>query len=121
MEVRVPLLDHELVEWMAGLAPGLKLKNREGKYIFKKSLEPYLPNDILYRPKMGFAVPLAGWFKGPLKEQVEKSLLGEVMRDSGLFDQQFLTKMVDQNKSGIVDHSTSIWSLLMFESFLKSD
>jgi asparagine synthase (glutamine-hydrolysing) len=119
LEVRVPLLDHELVEWMATLSPGLKLKNREGKYIFKKGLEQYLPNDILYRPKMGFAVPLSSWFKGPLKEQVRESLLGETMADCGLFDQQFLKKMVDQHQSGLRDYSAPIWSLLMFESFLS--
>ena len=54
LEVRVPLLDHQLVEWMAGIRPDLKLHGKEGKYIFKKSLEKYLPGDILYRPKMGF-------------------------------------------------------------------
>jgi asparagine synthase (glutamine-hydrolysing) len=118
LEVRVPLLDHELVEWIATLPPDLKLKNREGKYIFKKGLEPYLPNDILYRPKMGFAVPLGSWFKGPLKQQVRDALLGETMADSGLFDQAFLQKMVDQHQSGLRDYSAPIWSLLMFERFL---
>lgn len=118
LEVRVPLLDHELVEWIASLAPDLKLRNKEGKYIFKKSLEPYLPNDILYRPKMGFGVPLSGWFKGPLKQQVKESLLGEMMMGCGYFDPKFLKKLVDQHQSGLRDNSTSIWSLLMFDSFL---
>ena len=121
LEVRVPLLDHELVEWIAKLSPDLKLKNREGKFIFKKSLEPYLPNDILYRPKMGFSIPLGSWFKGPLKEQVRESLLGETMADCGLFDQQFLKKIVNQHQSGLRDNSTSIWSLLMFERFISKN
>ncbi len=121
LEVRVPLLDHELVEWMAGLPPALKLKNKEGKYIFKKGLEPHLPNDILYRPKMGFAVPLASWFRGPLKEQVNSALLGETMSDTGLFDRKFLSKMLSQHQSGLRDYSTPIWSLLMFNSFLQGN
>ena len=121
LEVRVPLLDHELVEWIATLPPDLKLKNREGKYIFKKGLEPYLPDDILYRPKMGFAVPLGSWFKGPLKQQVQDALLDETMADSGLFDQAFLQKMVNQHQSGLRDYSAPIWSLLMFSSFLQQD
>lgn len=121
LEVRVPLLDHELVEWMASLPSDLKLKNREGKYIFKKSLESYLPNDILYRPKMGFSVPLASWFKGALKTQVRESLLGETMADSGLFDRKYLTKMVDQHQSGIRDYSAPIWSLLMFQAFIEEN
>lgn len=121
LEVRVPLLDHQLVEWMAGLQPDMKLRGREGKYIFKKSLESYLPDDILYRPKMGFAVPLNAWFKGPLKEKVRDALLGETMTQCGLFDQAFLRHMVDQHQSGLRDYSASIWSLLMFEAFLRTN
>ncbi len=120
LEVRVPLLDHQLVEWMAGLRPELKLHGKEGKYIFKKSLEKYLPEDILYRPKMGFSIPLSSWFRGPLKERVRESLLGAAMSDSNLFDQKFLRKMVDQHQAGVKDYSAPIWSLLMFESFLRS-
>ncbi|MDP1897057.1 MAG: asparagine synthase-related protein, partial [Sulfurimicrobium sp.] len=70
LEVRVPILDHKLVEWMSGVPSSYKLHGQEGKYIFKKALEPYLPDDILYRPKMGFSVPLASWFRGPLRQRV---------------------------------------------------
>ena len=121
LEVRVPLLDHQLVEWMAGLPPDMKLKGRVGKYIFKKSLEAYLPDDILYRPKMGFAVPLDAWFKGPLKEKVREALLGETMKQCGLFNQTFIEHMVNQHQSGLKDYSTPIWSLLMFEAFLRTN
>jgi len=120
LEVRVPLLDHQLVEWMAGLQPDMKLKAKEGKYIFKKSLESYLPNDVLYRPKMGFSVPLSSWFKGPLKDKVNDALLGETMQQCGLFDQAFLQKMVSQHQSGLRDYSAPIWSLLMFDRFLEN-
>jgi len=121
LEVRVPLLDHKLVEWMAGLQPDIKLKGREGKYIFKKSLEKHLPNDILYRPKMGFAVPLSAWFRGPLKNRVREALLGETMTQCGLFNESFLKEMVNQHQSGLRDYSASIWSLLMFEAFLRNE
>ncbi len=119
LEVRVPLLDHKLVEWIAGLPPEMKLKGSEGKYIFKKSLENYLPNDILYRPKMGFSIPLNSWFRNELKSKVRETLLGETMMQSGLFNQDFLRKMVQQNESGLRDYSTAIWALLMFDAFLK--
>ena len=118
LEVRVPILDHQLVDWISGLDPELKLKGREGKYLFKKALEPSLPNDILYRQKMGFAVPLDSWFRGPLREKVRTSLLGGKMWDSGLFEAGYLTKLVDQHQSGRWDHSAAIWTLLMFEAFL---
>jgi asparagine synthase (glutamine-hydrolysing) len=120
LEVRVPLLDHKLVEWMAGLQPEMKLKGREGKFIFKKALEKHLPDDILYRPKMGFAVPLSSWFRGPLKNRVREALLGEAMTQCGLFNVSFLKEMVDQHQSGMRDYSASIWSLLMFEAFLRN-
>ena len=119
LEVRVPILDHKLVEWMAGLSPDLKLRGREGKYLFKKSLESRLPREILYRPKMGFAVPLASWFRGPLRERVRSSLLGPVMQESGIFDSGFLRQMVDMHQSGRRDFSSPIWSLLMFEAFQR--
>ena len=118
LEVRVPILDHQLVDWISSLDPDLKLKGREGKFIFKKALEPSLPNDILYRQKMGFSIPLDSWFRGPLREKVRTSLLGGKMWDSGLFETEYLTKLVDQHQSGRWDHSASIWTLLMFEAFL---
>lgn len=121
LEVRVPLLDHQLVEWISSLPPDLKLRGREGKYIFKKAMEPYLPEEILYRPKMGFGVPLAGWFRGPLKEKVREDVLNPVMADSGHFDMDYLKILVDQHQSGLRDHSASLWSLLMFESFLRQN
>ena len=65
LEVRVPLLDHRLVEWMSGLRPEWKLAGGDGKHLFKRALKPYLPDDILYRPKQGFSIPLAEWFRGP--------------------------------------------------------
>ncbi|MFZ2451926.1 MAG: XrtA/PEP-CTERM system amidotransferase [Methylovulum miyakonense] len=121
LEVRVPLLDHQLVEWLAGIQPELKLKGREGKYIFKKALEDYLPDDILYRPKMGFGVPLNAWFKGPLKDKVRDALLGASMNQGGWFEPAVLEQIVVQHQNGLRDYSAPIWSLLMFEAFLRAN
>jgi asparagine synthase (glutamine-hydrolysing) len=120
LEVRVPILDHELVDWISGLPPELKLQGREGKYIFKKTLEPKLPDEILYRPKMGFSVPLASWFRGPLREKVRGNILSGAMMESGLFKPAYLRTLVEQHQSGRWDHSAAIWTLLMFEEFLNS-
>jgi asparagine synthase (glutamine-hydrolysing) len=119
LEVRVPILDHKLVEWVSGLPPEYKLNGREGKYLFKQALRPHLPEDILYRPKMGFAVPLASWFRGPLRGRVRRALLGPTLADTGFFDQRFLKHMVDQHQSGLRDYSAPLWSLLMFEAFCR--
>ena len=66
-------MDHKLIEWLATLPSSQKIRGQEAKYLLKKSMEPYLPNDVLYRPKMGFSVPLARWFRGPLKQRVQES------------------------------------------------
>ena len=119
LEVRVPILDHEFVQWVAGLPPTLRLKRHESKYIFKKALEPYVPRDNLYRSKMGFAVPLGAWFRGPLRERVRDSLSGPVLADTGLFDMAYIKSLVDGHQSGLQEHSSALWSLVMFESFLR--
>ncbi len=119
LEVRVPMLDYQFVEWAAKVPSGLKLHNREGKYIFKQSLEPYVPHDAMYRPKMGFAVPIAHWFRGPLKERVRSSLLNGALGRSGLFDERSIRTLVDEHQSGMRDHSAPLWTLLMFEGFLR--
>ncbi|MCX7194205.1 MAG: amidotransferase 1, exosortase A system-associated [Proteobacteria bacterium] len=119
LEVREPLMDHQLIEWTASLPPELKLHGNEGKYLFKKAMQAYLPDEVLYRPKMGFAVPLANWLRGPLRERARAALLGSHMTDSGLFDMDFLSEMLAQHQSGRRDYSTPIWTLLMFEAFLR--
>ncbi|MDZ7752501.1 MAG: XrtA/PEP-CTERM system amidotransferase [Gammaproteobacteria bacterium] len=119
LEVRVPILDHLFVEWLAGLPSGIKLRGNEGKYIFKKALEPHLPRDVLYRPKMGFAVPLAEWFRGPLRQRVQEALLGPALQESGYFNMEFIHWMMDRHQRGLRDFSAAIWSLLMFEAFLR--
>jgi len=120
LEVRVPLLDHSLVEWIAQLPPELKLKQGEGKYLLKKVLEPYLPQDILYRPKMGFSVPLASWFRGPLRQRVRDAVLGPTLAQTGYFNRAFLEELVEHHQSGRRDNSAALWSLLMFEAFLRN-
>ncbi len=120
LEVRVPILDHELVEWMAGIPTHLKLKGREGKYIFKKALEPYLPHDIMYRPKMGFAVPMAKWFRDELRNELKARVLGSRMAESGIFEMRILEGMIDDHLRGRSDHATALWTLLMFDAFLEN-
>jgi asparagine synthase (glutamine-hydrolysing) len=119
LEVREPLMDHELVEWLATLPSSLKMRGQESKFLLKKSMEPHLPADIMYRPKMGFAVPLARWFRGPLRERVRSVLTGGPMVESGWFNPQTIRTMVDQHESGARDHSTPIWTMLMYDAFLR--
>lgn len=119
LEVREPLMDHELVEWLATLPSSHKIKGQEGKSIFKKSMEPYLPHDVLYRPKMGFSVPLALWFRGPLRQRVRDAVLGDRLAQTGWFESKYLRHLVDAHQSGARDYSAPLWTLLMFEAFLR--
>ncbi len=119
LEVREPLMDHELVEWLASLPSNLKIRGQEGKYIFKKAMEPHLPDAVLYRPKMGFSVPLARWFRGPLRQRVRDAVLGERLQSTGWFNQGYLRHLVEAHQSGASDYSAALWTLLMFEAFLR--
>ncbi len=116
--VREPLLDHELMGWVSGLPVDLKLRGTEGKYLLKKSMEPYLPHDVLYRKKMGFSVPLSAWFRGPLAATIRSVVLGERLASTGLFNQDYLRVVVEAHQSGRRDYSVILWTVLMFDAFL---
>ncbi|MBL8313268.1 MAG: amidotransferase 1, exosortase A system-associated [Rubrivivax sp.] len=120
LEVREPLMDHPLVEWLATLPSDLKVRGQEGKYLFKKAMEPHLSDDILYRPKMGFSVPLARWFRGPLKQRVRDAVLGDRLAATGWFNRRYLEHLLEAHQSGARDYSAPLWTLLMFEAFLRN-
>lgn len=117
LEVRVPLLDHKWVEWAARLPDALKIKQGEGKYIFKKALCNRLPKDVLYRKKQGFAVPLQQWFKDSLRARVSALKNSPALKQANIFNLKMIDKIVEQHLSATHDHSAMIWSLLVFENF----
>ncbi len=121
LEVRVPILDHHFVEWATTLPATMRIEKGEGKSVFKKSLEPHLPHDVLYRKKMGFSIPLAQWFRGPLKEKVSQGLLSTHMSQSGIFNSKTLHWLINSHMDGTRDNSASLWTLLMFERFLANE
>ena len=112
LEVRAPILDHRFMELAARIPSSLKLRGMKGKYIFKKALEHRLPESILYRKKMGFAVPLAQWFRGELKEMAHEALFGNCGGD--LLDFSAVKKVWDEHQKGFRDRSTELWALFIF-------
>jgi asparagine synthase (glutamine-hydrolysing) len=118
LEVRVPFLDYRFVEWAATLPTGAKLQKTEGKAVLKKALEPLLPREVLYRQKMGFAVPLDLWFRGALEERMAASLQGKTLGECGLFERPHLRRIGTDHRSGRRNYSAVLWALLMFEGFL---
>ena len=116
LEVRAPLLDHKLMETVARIPSSLKLRGTEGKYIFKKAMEPLLSRDILYRSKQGFAVPLAHWFRDELKDMAHAAIFD--VRD-GILDPKYLGKIWNEHQRGTFDRSAYLWSALMFRKWQK--
>ncbi|HZP88637.1 MAG TPA: XrtA/PEP-CTERM system amidotransferase [Burkholderiales bacterium] len=119
LEVREPLMDHPLVEWLASLPSSLKVRGSEGKVLLKHAMQPHLPREIMYRPKMGFSVPLARWFRGPLRTRAREALLGPNLLGTGWFNQRYLQHLLDAHESGARDYSSPIWSLVMFDAFMR--
>ena len=117
LEVRVPILDHEFVELVARIPSRLKLKGRQSKYIFKKALSRYLSWEFLNRPKQGFNVPLAQWFRKELKESTEKALFSASLRE--IFDVRHVKRLWQEHQRGLRDHSSILWAILMFQKWYE--
>jgi len=117
LEVRAPLLDHQLMERVAAIPSSLKLRGRTGKYIFKKALEPILPHEILYRSKQGFAVPLAQWFRAELKDLTYDAIFSS---DDGILDLAYMKKVWQQHQKGVYDRSPNLWAVLMFRKWQET-
>ena len=120
LEVRVPMLDHQFLEWASTVPASAKLHEGEGKWLLKKSLEPHLPHDVLYRDKMGFAVPISSWFRGPLRDRVRELASGPALRGTGYFEDGAIDRLVREHVSGMREHSAAIWALLMFEASMRN-
>lgn len=117
LEVRAPILDHKFMELAARIPSSLKLRGMEGKYIFKKALERCLPESILYRKKMGFAVPLAQWFRGDLKEMAYETIFNS--KHDSLLDRSGIEKVWGEHQRGFRERSTELWAIFMFRLWQK--
>jgi asparagine synthase (glutamine-hydrolysing) len=119
LEVRCPILDHDLVAWGLDLPARLKLSRGTGKTVLREAVAPLLPPAILNRRKQGFAVELGGELRRE-SANLRKTLLGAPMLDSGLFDPLSLARMIDEHESGRFDHAQPLWLLLVMEGFLST-
>lgn len=115
LEVRAPLLDHNVIEFAAGIPPDLKYNNGEKKYILKQTFRDVLPHDILYRKKMGFSVPLAEWFRGEIKSFSETCLFADDAGVNVFFRPDVMRDIWDQHQARRRNYAAVLWSLLMFE------
>ena len=115
LEVRVPLLDRQVVELAASLPIGLKLRRFTTKYILKRALSGVLPPDILERPKMGFGIPLGRWFRGELAPMLREACAPDTIRRAGLFQPDAVGRLLDEHAAGRRDHRKKLYTLLAFQ------
>lgn len=119
VETRVPYLDIDLVNFAQNLNPEFKLKNGETKYILKKVAERYLPKEIIYRPKTGFGAPVRKWITEDLTEMIDERLCKSKIIEQGIFDFEEIKDLISKNKSGQIDASYNIWSILAITSWIN--
>ncbi|MES2208450.1 MAG: asparagine synthase (glutamine-hydrolyzing) [Pseudomonadota bacterium] len=120
VEVRVPFLDNDLVAFAAQLPSEYKQRRLEGKWLFKKAMEPFLPKDIIYRPKTGFGVPIRSWLKKELRELVDELLSDEVIRRRGLFDVAGVRSFLEKDRLGHIDGSYIILAIMSIELWCQA-
>ena len=119
LEVRVPLLDHRVVEFSSTLSDELKYRNGKGKYLLKKLLSRYVPKHLFERPKMGFGVPIDQWLRFDLKNLLLDYLSTDSLNTEGLFDSKCIETKIKEHLSGKANHQYRLWSVLMWEMWRR--
>ena len=119
LEARVPLLDHELIELVAKIPSALKLNGRETKHILKKAMSGIVPDEILYREKQGFGVPINEWINDQLRDRITDDLTSRSSMERGYFDQEYVGMLLKEHSAGRLDHSNALWMLWMLELWFR--
>jgi asparagine synthase (glutamine-hydrolysing) len=115
LETRAPFLDPRVAQFAASIPLEYKLKGNKGKYILKKAVEDLLPKAILQRPKKGFGIPIAEWLKGRLNPLLHDLLAPERLKTQGLFNPDFVQKLIAEHEKGTASHHKQLWTLLVFQ------
>jgi len=115
LEARVPLLDHELMEFVARIPSGLKMRGAETKYVFKRAVRGLVPDEILDRPKQGFGVPIVEWINRELRERVRDTFADARTRQRGLVEPAYVDVLLAEHERGRRDHSPALWALFILE------
>jgi len=117
LEVRVPLLDHRLVEFAFGLNRKFRVRNSEGKWFLRTLLEHYIPKSLFNRPKQGFGIPIGHWLKNDLREWVEELLAPHKIKQDGILNNQLVQETWRTHLNGKANNEVKLWTLLMFLSW----
>ncbi len=119
LELRVPFLDHRVAEVAARIPMSMKLRGNSGKWIVKQLLGRHLPAELFERPKSGFSLPMSEWLRGDLRDWAEDLLNPSRMRQEGYFDSKRIQARWQDNLAGRRNASSTIWSILMFQAWLR--
>jgi asparagine synthase (glutamine-hydrolysing) len=119
LEARSPFLDHHVMEWAAEIPASQKMLGGQTKGLLKSAMEPHLPDEVLYRPKMGFGVPIERWLQSELKQFAFDTLLSRQATERGLFRPSYVRQLLDEHCSGVRLHQTRLWALLMLELWFQ--
>ena len=120
LEVRVPFLDHQLVEFAMRIPNELKIREGISKYLLKQTVGRFMPSRVLQKRKQGFALPLAKWFRTELKDFAHETLTSSSFKDRGLFCQDSIENILAYHQNGIMDFSPTIWALIFLESWSQA-
>jgi asparagine synthase (glutamine-hydrolysing) len=120
IEARVPFLDYRLVEFVETLPPNLKLRGFEGKYLHKKAVEKWLPTEVVYRKKKGFANPVCEWLRGRLRQYVDECLLSDRAAVGRYFDRACIKQIIASHDARRQDYWRQIYLLISFEMWHRS-
>ena len=120
LEVRAPFLDVELASFLARVPPRLKLKRLDTKHILNRAMSDLLPEGIADRPKKGFGIPVARWFKGELRESLQEELAVSRLRSQGIFEPREVQRLLSEHLSDRRDHRKALWTLFVFQLWHRS-
>ena len=120
LEIRVPLLDHRVVELAWQLPRELKIRGATGKWALRQILHRHVPQHLVDRPKTGFGVPLAAWLRGPLREWAEELLREDRLRDQGLLRTELVRQKWDEHVRGERDWKYQLWDVLIFQAWFDA-
>jgi asparagine synthase (glutamine-hydrolysing) len=120
VEGRPPLADHRVVEFMFSLTPDLRIRGSVQKFLLKQMARRYLPGEVIDRPKAPFGSPLRAWIRGPLAPMVRDILAESSVKARGLYDHRGVTRMIEDDRRGLADHSLTIWMLLTTELWFRT-
>jgi len=120
LEVRAPFLDPRVAEYAAALPRNYKLRGRKSKYILKRAVADLMPPFVTRRGKKGFGIPVAEWLKKKLRPLARDLLAPERIKRAGVFDAEYVTRLLDEHEAGVANHRKPLWTLLMFELWHES-